>query len=99
MATITKKELIDSIAEKTGITQSRVKPIVQNFLDEIVSQLAKGNRLEFRDFGIFEVRKQAAKVAQNPKTLEPVEVPAKRKVKFKMGRNMREGMNGKDSKG
>jgi len=93
MATITKKELIDSIAEKTGISQSRVKPIVQQFLDEITSELAKGNRLEFRDFGIFEVKEQAAKVAQNPKTLEPVEVPAKRKVKFKMGRVMREGMN------
>ena len=93
MATITKKELIDSIAEKTGITQSRVKPIVQNFLDEIVSQLAKGNRMEFRDFGVFEVKEQAPRVAQNPKTLEPVEVPAKRKVKFKMGRTMREGMN------
>ena len=93
MATITKKELIDSIAEKTGISQSRVKPIVQQFLDEITSELAKGNRLEFRDFGIFEVKMQAARVAQNPKTLEPVEVPAKRTVKFKMGRLMKEGMN------
>ncbi|MHC4570248.1 MAG: HU family DNA-binding protein [Planctomycetota bacterium] len=67
----------------------------QQFLDEIVSELAKGNRLEFRDFGVFEVREQAARVAQNPKTLEPIEVPAKRRVKFKMGRIMREGMNGK----
>lgn len=93
MSTITKKELIDSIAEKTGITQSRIKPIVQQFLDEIAAELAKNNRLEFRDFGIFEVKMQAPRVAQNPKTLEPVEVPAKRKVKFKMGRIMREGMN------
>ena len=93
MATITKKELIDSIAEKTGITQSRVKPIVQQFLNEISSELAKSNRLEFRDFGIFEVREAAPRTAQNPKTLEPVKVPAKRKVKFKMGRVMREGMN------
>jgi integration host factor subunit beta len=49
--------------------------------------------LEFRDFGVFEVREQAARAAQNPKTLEPIEIPAKRKVKFKMGRIMREGMN------
>ena len=53
MPTITKKELIDSIAEKTGITQSRIKPIVQQFLDEITSELSKNNRLEFRDFGVF----------------------------------------------
>ena len=98
MATITKKELIDSIAEKTGITQSRIKPIVQRFLDEITAELAKGNRLEFRDFGIFEAKEQAARAAHNPKTLERIEVPAKRKVKFKVGRIMREGMNAKGAK-
>ena len=98
MATITKKELVDKIAEKTGVTQSTVKTIVQEFLDEITSEVAKSNRLEFRDFGIFEVKERAARISQNPKTLEPVEVPAKRTVKFKMGRLMREGMNPKSAK-
>ena len=95
MPTITKKDFVDRIAEKTLCKHVVVKTVVQQFLGEIVSELAKGNRLEFRDFGVFEVREQAARVAQNPKTLEPVEVPAKRRVKFKMGRMMREGMNGK----
>ncbi len=67
--------------------------MIQCFLDEIISELAKDNRLEFRDFGVFEVREQAARTAQNPKTLEPIDVPARRKVKFKMGRIMRERMN------
>jgi integration host factor subunit beta len=98
MATITKKELVDKIAEKTGVTQSTVKTIVQQFLDEITSEVAKSNRLEFRDFGIFEVKERAARISQNPKTMEPVEVPAKRTVKFKMGRLMREGMNSKSAK-
>jgi integration host factor subunit beta len=98
MPTITKKELVDKIAEKTGVAQSTVKPIVQQFLDEITKELTKSNRLEFRDFGIFEVKERAARTAQNPKTLEPVEIPAKRKVKFKMGRVMREGMNSKGAK-
>ena len=93
MATITKKEVVDKIAEKTGVKQSTVKAIVQQFLDEISSELAKSNRLEFRDFGIFEVKERAARMAQNPKTMEPVEVQAKRTVKFKMGRLMRERMN------
>ncbi|MFC1794166.1 HU family DNA-binding protein [Planctomycetota bacterium] len=93
MATITKKGVVDKIAEKTDVRQSTVKTIVQQFLDEISSELAKSNRLEFRDFGIFEVKERAERMAQNPKTMEPVEVPAKRKVKFKMGRAMREGMN------
>jgi len=98
MATITKKELVDKIAEKTGVTQSIVKTIVQQFLDEITSEVAKSNRLEFRDFGIFEVKERAARMAQNPKTMVPVEVPAKRTVKFKMGRLIRKGMNSKGGK-
>lgn len=93
MSTITKKELIDQIAEKTQAKRVLVKCIIQAFLNEITSELCKGNRLEFRDFGVFETRTRAARVAQNPKTLERVEVPAKRTVKFKMGRLMRENLS------
>lgn len=93
MPTRTKKELVDKITETTNTKRSTAKAIVLCFLDEIISELAKGNRLEFRDFGVFEVKEQAARTAKNPKTLEPVEVPARRRVKFRMGRAMREGMN------
>ena len=90
MATITKKELIDRIADGTGGKRVQVKKIVQQFLDEIVAELGKGNRLEFRDFGVFETKLRKARKAQNPKTLEPVEVPEKRTVKFKVGRLMKQ---------
>lgn len=89
MGTITKKELIDRISDMTGQKRVVVKRIVQQFLDEIVSELGKGNRLEFRDFGVFESKLRKARKAQNPKTLEPVAVPEKRTVKFKVGRLMR----------
>jgi integration host factor subunit beta len=89
MATITKKELIDRIADGTQAKRVSVKKIVQQFLDEIVAELGKGNRLEFRDFGVFETKLRKARKAQNPKTLEPVEVPEKRTVKFKVGRLMK----------
>jgi nucleoid DNA-binding protein len=89
MATVTKKELIDRIAERTQAKRVIVKSIVQAFLEEVTAELCKNNRLEFRDFGVFETRKRVARIAQNPKTLERVEVPAKRTVKFKMGRLMR----------
>jgi integration host factor subunit beta len=92
MATITKKELIDRIAERTLAKRVLVKQVIQAFLNEITSELCKNNRLEFRDFGVFETRQKAARVAQNPKTLERVEVPAKRTVKFKMGRLMKESL-------
>jgi integration host factor subunit beta len=95
MPTRTKKDFVDRITETTQCKHVIVKAVVQQFLDEIVSELAKGNRLEFRDFGVFEVSERAARAAHNPKTMERIQVPAKRKVKFKMGRIMREGMNGK----
>lgn len=90
MATKTKKELIDRIADGTGNRRIQVKKIVQQFLDEVVNELGKGNRLEFRDFGVFETKIRKARRAQNPKTLEPVEVPEKRTVKFKIGRLMKQ---------
>lgn len=89
MSTITKKELIDRIAEQTRQKRVHVKRIVQQFLDEIITELGRGNRLEFRDFGVFETRVRKARRAQNPKTLEPVAVPPKRTVKFKVGRLMK----------
>src|SRR4051794_17140036 len=90
MATITKKELIDRIAETSSQRRVQVKKVVQQFLDEIVNELGKGNRLEFRDFGVFETKLRKARKAQNPKTLEPVAVPEKRTVKFKVGRLMKQ---------
>lgn len=88
--TTTKKELVNRIADRTGQTKVVVKEIVQTFLDQIIDELSKGRRLEFREFGVFEVRERRARRAQNPRTLEKVDVPAKRIVKFKVGRSMRE---------
>jgi nucleoid DNA-binding protein len=99
MSTITKKELIDRIAENTNTKRVLVKPVIQCFLDEVAAELAKNNRLEFRDFGVFETRTCAARRAQNPKTMQQVQVPAKRTVKFKMGRLMKQGVNGPENAG
>jgi nucleoid DNA-binding protein len=93
MSTITKKEIIDRIAENTSTKRAVVKPVIQFFLDEIIEELTKNNRLEFRDFGVFEAKIRAARKAQNPKTMERVQVPAKRNVKFKMGRLMKQKIN------
>jgi integration host factor subunit beta len=93
MSTITKKEIIDRIAENTNTRRTVVKPVIQLFLDEVVNELTKNNRLEFREFGVFETKIRAARKAQNPKTMERVQVPAKRNVKFKMGRLMKQKIN------
>ena len=90
MATITKKELADRVADLTGNKRVMTKEVIQIFLDQIIDELAKGNRLEFRDFGVFETRTRGARIAQNPKTLEKVRVPAKRSARFKAGRLMKQ---------
>ena len=94
--TVTKKELVNRIADQTGVTKVVAKDIIQSFLNAIINELSEGNRLEFREFGVFESRDRAARRAQNPRTLEKVEVPAKRIVKFKVGRLMRKKVGGED---
>lgn len=96
MRTITKKELVNRISTETGITKVVAKDVIQKFLDLMIEELAAGNRLEFREFGVFETKERAARRAQNPRTLEKVQVPAKRIVKFKVGRMMRKKVSGDD---
>jgi nucleoid DNA-binding protein len=98
MSTITKQELIDRIAETTQTTHSTTKAIIKCCLEKIVAELSKDNRLELRDFGVFESRTCAARTAQNPKTLERVRLPAKRAVKFKMGWLMKQKLDSQPSK-
>ena len=87
--TVTKKELVDRITDLTANKRVVVKKVIQTFLDQIIDELGKGNRLEFRDFGVFKTKTRAARMAQNPKTLERVRVPAKRFIRFKAGRLMK----------
>lgn len=93
MGTTTKKDLIDRIADETNQKRTVVKKTVQSFLENVIKELGDGNRLEFRDFGVFEIRERAPRIAQNPKTLERVPVPAKRTVKFKVGRLMKQALD------
>ena len=94
MRTITKRDLVQLIAEKTNVQQQKAKEVIQCFLDEIITELANGNRLEFRDFGVFEPRKKAPRLARNPRTGEKIQVPQKVTVKFKAGRMMKERLQG-----
>ncbi len=93
MSTITKKDLIEQVAEHLQMPRRDAKRIIQAFLDEMINELGKDNRLEFRDFGIFQCRSRPARIAQNPKTLGRVAVPTRRKVHFKAGRLMKQRIN------
>jgi integration host factor subunit beta len=92
MHTVTKKELVDRIVNRGGFERAVVRQIIQKCLDNMVTDLGRGNRLELRDFGIFECKDRAARMGHNPKTLERVPVPPTRTVKFKLGRLLKQAM-------
>lgn len=88
--TTTKKKLINFISQEKGIHPSDVRHVIQAFLDKMTDCLKQGDRLEFRDFGVFEVVERKQKIGRNPKKAdEPIVIPARNAVKFTPGKKMR----------
>lgn len=87
---MTKKEIVKAISEEIGLTQLKTKEIVQKTFDAIVETLVADGRIELRNFGVFEVKKRAARKARNPRTGEKVYVGEKFVVTFKPGKEMEE---------
>lgn len=87
---VTKKEIVKAISEEIGLTQLKTKEIVQKTFDAIVETLVRDGRIELRNFGVFEVKKRAARKARNPRTGDKVFVPEKFVVTFKPGKEMEE---------
>ncbi len=87
---MTKKEIVKAISDEIGLTQLKTKEIVQKTFDAIVETLVADGRIELRNFGVFEVKKRAARKARNPRTGDKVFVPEKFVVTFKPGKEMEE---------
>ncbi len=90
---MTKKEIVKTISEETGINQQVIKSIVQRTFDSIVTTLVEEGRIELRNFGVFQVKPRAARKARNPRTGRQVEVPEKFVVTFKPGKIMEQKVN------
>ncbi|HUP80847.1 MAG TPA: HU family DNA-binding protein [Pirellula sp.] len=90
---MTKKEIVKTISDETGLNQQQIKAIVQKTFDAIVTTLVDEGRIELRNFGVFQVRTRAARKARNPRTGRQVEVPEKFVVTFKPGKIMEEKVN------
>jgi len=89
LMTLTKRDLVTRISEETGLTQQQVLDVVQKTLDYIGESLAKGDKVELRNFGVFEVKTRKARVGRNPNAPETdVPIPARSVVKFKAGKEM-----------
>jgi len=87
---MTKRQLVVRIADETGLTQHRVFEVVQRTLDYITESLGRGETVEFRDFGVFEIRTQKPRLGRNPNMPKStVVIPARKVVKFKAGKVMK----------
>lgn len=87
---MTKRELVVRIAEETGLSQQHVFAVVQKTLDYITESLVKGENIEFRDFGVFEIKTRKPRIGRNPNKPEnTVVIPERRVVKFKPGKEMK----------
>lgn len=91
MGTLTKRELVVTISNETGLVQHQVFDVVQKTLDHLTDALAKGDNVELRNFGVFEVRLTKARVGRNPnKPGSSFVIPPRATVKFKSGKIMRQ---------
>lgn len=92
---MTKRDLVMRIAEETGLIQQDVYAVIQKSLDYIIEALDEGDTVEFRNFGVFEVRERKQRIGRNPNKPENVvTIPARKVVKFKPGKVMREKITG-----
>ena len=85
---MTKKEIVRQISDDLNLSQQDVKKVVQRTFDAVIDALAKEGRIELRNFGVFEVKQRKARKARNPRTGDEVQVPSKRVVTFKPGKEM-----------
>jgi nucleoid DNA-binding protein len=90
---ITKRDLVVRISNETGLVQQQVLDVVQKTLDYISESVSKGDTVELRNFGVFEVKLRKARVGRNPNSPETdVPIPPRAVVKFKPGKEMREAV-------
>ena len=79
--------------ELVSLSQQQVLDIVQRTLDGITGALAKGYKVELRNFGVFKVKERRARFGRNPRTGEPISIPASKQPKFKPGKTLKDSLN------
>ena len=91
---MTKRDLVIRISEETGQVQQQVQQVVQRTLDLICEAVAAGTTVQFRNFGVFEVKVRKARIGRNPNQPEKdVPIPQRAVVKFKPGKEMRDAVS------
>ena len=86
---VTKKDIVEEIADQTGLKQTDSKIIIERFLDEIVQVVSEGNNIEIRGFGRFKIKPRKERVARNPRSGETVMIPAGLKPVFEPSKELK----------
>ena len=91
--TTTRKELVNEISDALSLKKTQIYPIIDTLFDVMRDKLVDGNRIEIRGFGALEIKDTKPKpAARNPRTGDTIEVPARRKAKFKPGKILKEAL-------
>ena len=93
---MTKAELVEEVATAADLTKKDAEQLVEVVFESIIKTLNDGEKIELRGFGSFRVRERGARRGRNPKTGDPVEIPAKRAAYFKPGKELKELINKDD---
>ena len=93
MSNITKKDLVEKISEKTGLTQVDTKIVIESFLDSVSKAMQEGANIEIRGFGRFKIKRKRARTARNPRTNEHIQVYAGFKPVFEASKELRNRVN------
>ena len=87
-----KQELVSAVAARTGMSKKDAEAMVNATLETISTNLHNGEKVQLMGFGTFEVKERAARTGHNPKTKEPIEIPAAKVVSFKAGKNLKDSL-------
>ena len=87
-----KAEFVAMIAEKSGLTRKQADAAVAAFTQTVIETLKSGDKVQLMGFGTFDVKQRAARTGHNPKTKEPIEIPAANVVSFKAGKNLKDNL-------
>ncbi len=90
---MTKADIVELVAEKSGNTVKDVKVVLEQFFEEVKNCLVENKHLEIRGFGTFKVKNHKARKARNPKTGQEVVVPARKKAGVKVSRELNRLLN------
>lgn len=88
-----KSELINAVAEKSEISKKSAEKAVGAVIDVITESLQDGDKVQLVGFGVFEVKERAARMGRNPKTKEPIEIPASKSPQFKAGKALKDAVS------